>query len=198
MEEPTFSRRFGMHRQLSRGIGRLVFSLGALTVAGCDGDDTTAPAVPDVSGVYETVEVAEVANCDPASALDVLDVALGSGTLHGKVRVDQQGEQLTFTQLEIEGQNVEDQHISAVTTIDASGAVRIDLDQSGQFTIFGAGTFFEHVTSSAAGQFDPAAHPMTFGFTGTSTHEYRIGSSTGSLFATCTQSDVTMGTRTSG
>jgi hypothetical protein len=148
--------------------------------------------------MYDVVEVAAAATCDPASALDVLDVALSSGTFHIKLRVDQQGGQLTLTELEFEGQNVEDQHISSVATIEGSGAVHIDMERSDQFSIFGAGVFFEHLTSSAAGQFDAAAHPTTFSFTGTATHVYRTESSTGPLFATCTQSDTDTGTQISG
>src|SRR5215207_10000303 len=74
-----------MHRQFSRGIASTIIPLGALAAAGCGGDNATAPSLPDVSGIYETV-VNSVADCDPASALDVLEVALSSGTLHGKVR----------------------------------------------------------------------------------------------------------------
>jgi hypothetical protein len=187
-----------MRQQLSPGICRLTVSLLALAALGCGGGDSAAPSPPDVSGVYDVVEVAEVANCDPASALDVLEVALSSGTFHIKARVDQQRGQLTFTELEFEGQNVEDQHISSPATIDGSGAVHVDTERSGEFSILGAGTFFEHLTSSAAGQFDAAAHPPTFSITGSATHVYRTESSTGPLFATCTQSETNTGTQITG
>jgi hypothetical protein len=189
--------RFDMPKQLSQGIRCVAVSLPVLLALAC-GSDSTAPTPPDVSGFYDVVDVAALANCDPASALDVLEVALSSGTFHIKLRVDQQGGQLTFTELEFEGQNVEDQHISSAATIDGSGTAHIDTERDDQFSILGAATYFEHLTSSAAGQFDAAAHPTTFSFTGTSTHVYRTGSATGPVFATCTQSETDTGTRISG
>jgi hypothetical protein len=186
-----------MPKQLSQGIRCVAVSLPGLLALGC-GSDSTAPTPPDVSGFYDVVDVAALANCDPASALDVLEVALSSGTFHIKLRVDQQGGQLTFTELEFEGQNVEDQHISSAATIDGSGTAHIDTERDDQFSILGAATYFEHLTSSAAGRFDPATHPTTFSFTGTSTHVYRTGSATGPVFATCTQSETDTGTRISG
>jgi hypothetical protein len=167
-----------------------------LAVVACS-DDPSQPSLPDVSGIYEVVSVAEVPTCDPASALEVLGPALGSGTFHLAFRIEQQGSQLTFTLLEIEDQNVEGQTPPTVRTIDEEGVVHFEGESSGQFSVPGAGTFFEQISSSATLQFDTAAEPTTFTSIGSATHVYRTESSTGPLFATCTQSETETGTRTS-
>jgi hypothetical protein len=171
-------------------------SLVMLAALGC-GSDSNAPSPPDVSGFYETADVVAVATCDPPSATEVLDAALGNGTFGTRLQITQQGRQITVRLLESHGQNVEAQNISASGTIDPDGAFSVQVEQSEQLTFLGGRTFFDQGTITSTGQFNTTANPVTFSSAGTSVQVFREGSSSGPVFATCTQSLTETGTRTS-
>jgi hypothetical protein len=174
-----------------------IFSLVALATAACGGDDVAAPTIPDVSGVYDIVQVTPPPSCDPESAAEPLDAALGHGTFHLKLKFEQQGAQLTYTLLEFEGQAPNPPSNTVTTSIDQSGRFHIQNQVTSQPTIFGVGTFFEEISSTADGRFDTSTEPITFSASGEATHIFHQESLSGPVFATCTQSETETGTRTS-
>ena len=122
-----------MRRRFSRPIQSVAASLLAagalatLATLGC-GDGATHPAAPNVSGLYRVTTHATPV-CDPASAVDVIGLAVGGGvpyTLNLLVRVEQRGGQVTLKALEVNGQNVEDRSNLLVTALGADGSFRVE------------------------------------------------------------------------
>jgi hypothetical protein len=171
--------------------------LASLGVVGCGGDDVTAPSIPVVSGVYDVTEVDEAPRCDPASAAEPLDPAMGHGTFQLVLQVDQQGAQLTITLVEFNGHPPNGTNGPRTATIDRAGAIHIEAHETDQPTIFGVGTFVQEISSSLDGQFDTTGQPIRFSSTSETTFVFRAGNSSAPVFATCTQSGTDTGTRRS-
>src|SRR6266487_117522 len=83
---------------LHRATGLLL----ALAAVGC-GEDLTAPPPADVSRLYEGMIATGPATCTPGSAFDVLEAALGDRDFHITLRVEDLGEQVRLTLLEVQG-----------------------------------------------------------------------------------------------
>ncbi len=78
----------------------------ALAASACGNDATGPSPSPDMSGIYQVELAAEATVCDPASALDILDVVTGDHRIQGRMRVEDLGEQIRFTLLSIAGGTV--------------------------------------------------------------------------------------------
>ena len=131
------------------------------------------------------------------AAAAMLDPAMGHGTFHLTVQIDQQDAQITYTLLEFEGQPPNGVNTPATTTMDRNGAIHLESQFIDQPTIFGVGTFVQETSSSADGRFDATVQPITFSAAGHTTFVFRQGSASAPVFATCTQSETETGTRRS-
>ena len=170
--------------------------LFALTAAGC-GEDLTAPPPADVSGLYQGMIVTEPATCTPASAFDLLEPALGDRDFPIRLRVEDLGNQIRLTVLEITGATfVGDSAV--VGSFDPDGTVRLERPEGTEQITLGGRTLIEQPAGSSTGKFERTADPITFNLDGTVTQVFRDGSASGPVFATCTQSQSITGMRTGG
>jgi hypothetical protein len=175
---------------------RAVIAAPLLAAAAACGDDPAAPTPTDVSGIYQVIDVSEDAVCIPASALDILSPTMGSGTLLLTFRVEDLGDQVRFRPLAVEGGFVDTTQASQFGlapdgTIDFPATTT-----TSHYTLQGRAFYEEAKAPGGSGKFDREANPITFTVSGTSTHVFREGTANDPVFATCTQSGSSTGTRT--
>jgi hypothetical protein len=176
-------------------IHRLAGMLLGLAAVAC-GEESTGPSPADVGGLYEGVIVTGAATCTPASAFDILEPTLGDRDLRIKLRVEDLGEQVRLTLLEIEGGTFTGDS-SVVGALDRDGTVRLETRQRSDPITLGGRTFYDEAGGSTTGAFDRTAHPITFALTGTATQVFREGSASAPVFTTCTQPQSITGSQTS-
>jgi hypothetical protein len=180
-----------------RGTRAMAAVLPLLAIAAC-GSDTTEPAPADVSGLYQALSETSAATCTPASAFDILEPTLGDLSLRLRLRVVQSGGQVTLT-LEhaegIDGQPVNSDAQPVIAPIAADGTMRFETHLSDHFTL-SQRTFFDETTISTTGRLDAGANPISMMLSSTAIQVYREGDAGAPVFATCTQTQTTTGTRT--
>jgi hypothetical protein len=182
----------------SHSVRTTAASLSLLALLGC-GEDLTSPAPSPVSGLYEAQSETRVAICDPASAFDILEPTLGDLSMRLRVRVEEDGGQVTMTLVHAEGFDGRPVNFDAVkpvtTPILADGAVQYQIHLSDRITLAGR-TFYDETTISTAGRFDRGADPITLTLQSTGTQVYREGDPSAPVYASCTQTETTSGART--
>jgi hypothetical protein len=181
-----------------RNIGAAAVTLFAALSGACSGD-STGTAVVDASGLYQLTGQLNPAACEPASAIDVLEPVLITGdplAAQAVIRIEQQGEQLSWKAIESDGQTIEPGAPLVEGTIDAEGHFRIEFTEQATPFVLGERTFFEQPSSLIEGQFDMAASPITFTASAVSTEVFREGSATAPVFATCTSTGTATAVRT--
>lgn len=182
-------------------IHRLPTAAAALLVVilpGC-GDDSAAPTPADVSGLYVLVSETSVAICDPTTAFDVLEPALGDIPIRFTLRVEQLGNDVRFTPVKAEGLDGRPVHFANIQVLTVplarDGSVRIENRVSDEVD-FAGHHFFHELISVATGGFDLEADPMGFSVTGTNTQVFRDNGPGGPVFATCSETQTNSGERT--
>jgi hypothetical protein len=176
---------------------RAAFAASLLAAAAACGDDIAAPTPAEVSGIYQIISVKEDAVCSPASALDLLFATMGSGTSRLTVRVEDLGDQVRFRPLAVEGGFVDTTQavqfgLAPDGTIDFPATTR-----TSHYTLEGRAFYEEVKDPGGFGRFDREANPITYTDSWSSTHVFREGTSNDDpVFATCTQSGSSTGSRT--
>jgi hypothetical protein len=184
-----------MSRRIAPPIG---FILSVFLVVGC-GDDPTGSAVINVSGVYQVTGQENAATCDPPSAAGELEPVLVTGEpipFQGVIRIEQQGDQITWKALELDGQDIEATSLLAVGTFDSDARFRVEAAAPATPFMLGDRTFFDQPSSTVEGRFNLAAEPVTFTSTSSGTEVFREGSATAPVFAACTSTGSATAIRT--
>jgi hypothetical protein len=181
-----------------RGITVIIASLLLWILPGC-GSDSAGPRPSDVSGLYEAVTDPGPTTCEPASAAEVLQAVIGAIPLRITVRVEQLDAQVRMTAIAAEGTDGRpvtlDDPQPIVGPLLADGTVHFTTHLSSPLTLEGR-TLFQETTISSSGRFDREADPMTFSLVSSGTNVFREGSTTGPVFATCTDTETTTAIRT--
>jgi hypothetical protein len=151
-----------------------------------------------VSGSYEVVTNTTPASCDPPEAFEVLSATLGDGQITYIIRVEQLEGQVRITPVSGQGPygpvTFEDR-TPRVYPMAEDGSVRIESDHSDELALLGR-TFFIRITGRSSGGFDREAEPITLSLTSTFTQVFREGAADAAVFASCTQTQTSSGSRT--
>jgi hypothetical protein len=166
----------------------------AAVVWGCS--DASGPSLPNIAGLYDVLTVSGPATCTPPDTGNALSAVLESSvdTVHFGIRVDQHGQDLALTVVEVQGTPVTGA-TPIPATIDATGALAMSWTRdSDQVTIHYAAapdrTFYFRTTAQAAGQFDLRASPLHAAISGGTVVVYREGNMSAPVFATCTTPEL--------
>jgi hypothetical protein len=175
---------------------RAIIAVPLLAAAAACGDDPAAPTPTEVSGIYQVVDVSEDAVCTPPSALDILSPTMGSGTFRLTLRVEDLGDQVRFRPLAVEG-GVVDTTQASQFGLAPDGTIDFpSTTTTGHYTLHDRAFYEEVKDPGGFGKFDREANPITFTLSWSTTHVFREGTANDPVFATCTQSGSSTGTRT--
>jgi hypothetical protein len=171
-------------------------ALTAVAAVGWGCSDASGPSLPNIAGLYNVLTVSGPAICTPPDTGNALAAVVQSSvdTIHFGIRVAQQGQTLALTVVEVQGTPVTGAP-PIPATIDAAGAFALAWTRdSDQVTIHYAAapdrTFYFKTTAQAAGQFDLRASPLQAAISGGTVVEYREGSISAPVFATCTTPEI--------
>jgi hypothetical protein len=177
-------------------MNKMIVFLLLLLVPSCG--DSTGPDIRDISGLYRTVDIAAPTLCTPPAAV-LSPFFPNEDTTEALVRVEQRGEEVRFTLVEVDGQNVEALDDWIAVTLDADDSWHEELPPGPVVvdSIAGRTFYMQMVSQSLSGRFDRTAQPITLTQTGMAAVVVREGSSTAPVFTTCMLSGSGSGTRTS-